>query len=177
MGVDLNPDADADLVFDLNRYPYDLPEGRFSRIILNHVVEHLNDIPALFDELYRLARPGARIEIVTPHYSNRCSYTDPTHRQHLGVQFIDWFAVRPDRDDSLTFRRKAGRFVFEHSFDYETLRQPSQFLLLSQRITFSRIFKMLGVQWLANRYYRFWEFYFALLLPARDMHLVLEVRK
>jgi SAM-dependent methyltransferase len=185
LGVDRDPEADADLVADLDVHPYDLPTGRFARIVCRHVIEHLADVPAFFDELYRLAAPNARIEIETPHFSNRCSYTDPTHRHHLSVQFVDFFAERlaerPGVQSGTGARPGAlavgTNYLFEHRFDYEPDARPARFVLVSQTITFSRLFRFLGVAWFANRCWRFWEFYLAFLLPARDIRLVLAVRK
>jgi SAM-dependent methyltransferase len=173
-GVDLDPASGADLIADLDALPLPLPAGRFRRIVCRHVVEHVADIPALFKEIHRLAKPGARIEIVTPHFSNRCSYTDPTHRRHLSVQFIDWFAPRPDARPATGCLGLGLNYLFEHRYDYPTAGDPPRFAFISQRLSFSRIFRLLGIEFLANRYYRFWEFYLAFLLPARDMTFVLE---
>ena len=176
-GVDRDPSSDADLVADLDVHPYDLPSGHFTRVVCHHVVEHLADIPAFFGELHRVAAPGARIEILTPHFSNRCSYSDPTHRHHLAVQFADFFAERPGRSERPGFLATLANHLFEHRFDYEPDARPARFVLVSQEITFSRVFRRLGVAWLANRCWRFWEFYLAFLLPARDLRIVLSVRK
>ena len=177
LGVDRDPSSDADLIADLDVYPYDLPAGRFRRIVCRHVIEHVADIPAFMDELYRLAAPGARIEILTPHFSNRCSYTDPTHRHHLSVQFADFFAGPSEKTGGPGLAGALSHYVFEHRFDVEPPDGPRRFAVLSREITFSRIFRWLGIAYLANRCFRFWEFYLAFLLPARDIRLVLEVSK
>jgi len=44
-----------------------LDAGRYDAIILNHVVEHLRDAPAVLRECRRLLAPGGRLVVVTPN--------------------------------------------------------------------------------------------------------------
>ena len=44
LGLDQSPDSAADVVCDLNRYPWPLRDNVASKIFLSHVVEHLDDL-------------------------------------------------------------------------------------------------------------------------------------
>jgi SAM-dependent methyltransferase len=91
VNVDLSPSVQPDLLWDLNRFPYPLPHDHFEHIRAFDVVEHLQDIPAFIAHVHQLLAPGGTIEITTPHYSCANSYTDPTHRFHLGYFSFDYF--------------------------------------------------------------------------------------
>jgi len=83
VGIDVSPDSAADRVWDLDRYPWPLADGAFSRIHMSHIIEHLEDPMRAMAEVYRVARDGADVFVTTPHFSSHNSYVDPTHRRHL----------------------------------------------------------------------------------------------
>lgn len=91
LNVDKVAGVGPDLVWDMNEYPYPLPESHFRRIFASDIVEHLGNIPDFMEEVHRLLEPGGLIEITTPHFSCANSYTDPTHRHHLGYYSFDYF--------------------------------------------------------------------------------------
>ena len=80
IGIDANPRAHADVVHDLGSIPYPFANDEFDDVICRHVAEHVPDVMAFVAELHRITKPGGRILIVTPHYSNPDWATDPTHR-------------------------------------------------------------------------------------------------
>jgi len=49
------------------------------------------DIPALMREIARVCRGGARVHVVTPHFSSASSFRDPTHLHHLSYFSMDHF--------------------------------------------------------------------------------------
>ena len=83
IGLDINPRTGADVIHDLGVFPYPFEDNEFELIVSRHVIEHVPDVLGFVDELYRIAAPGARIEIVAPHYTNPDWASDPTHRNHL----------------------------------------------------------------------------------------------
>jgi len=44
IGIDASPDSAADHIWNLDRYPWPLADGQFSRIHMSHVIEHLEDL-------------------------------------------------------------------------------------------------------------------------------------
>lgn len=98
LNVDRAAQVAPDLVWDLDQFPYPLPESRFIRIFAGDVVEHLVNIPKFMREAHRLLAPGGLLEITTPHFSCANSYTDPTHRHHLGYFSFDCFTAGHDLD-------------------------------------------------------------------------------
>lgn len=100
-GVDHVPFSGVDVVYDLNRFPYPFPDASYEALALNHVIEHLEDIPRALQEVHRLLKVGGEAWIATPHFSDSHSWMDLTHRFHLSLRsFIpfcrppyDWFDI------------------------------------------------------------------------------------
>lgn len=67
-------------------------ESSVEAFFLDNVIEHIQDIPPLVAELVRAGKPGARITIVTPHFTSLSSWRDPTHVHHLSYFSFDHFA-------------------------------------------------------------------------------------
>ena len=171
LGIDSNPHTQADVIHDLNQYPWPLPESGFDRIVCSHIVEHVADMVGFMQEVHRVARPGASVEITTPHFSNRFSYTDPTHLRHLGLRSFDYFLAR--RKLTHTFWTR----LFETQFAVPDFYVEPLFAMAHVHLRLARPFRLTGVQWLANRFPDFYELYLAFICPARDLTFVLRVLK
>jgi SAM-dependent methyltransferase len=92
IGIDAAPNSGADHVWNLDQYPWPLESDRFTRIHMSHVIEHLDDPMRAMAEVYRVARNGAEVFIVTPHFSSHNSYVDPTHKRHLAAASFEYFS-------------------------------------------------------------------------------------
>lgn len=172
VGLDLNPASQADVLADANHRPWPFADNSFERVVCRHVVEHVTDMIAFFEEIHRVSKPGAVVEIVTPHFSNRYSFTDPTHVRHLAWRSFDYFtgeSVAP----APTFWQRA----LETRHPIPGFYTQPQFRCRRRFLDFGRPFRWLGVQWLANSSPDWYELYLAFLFPARDLYIELEVAK
>jgi SAM-dependent methyltransferase len=93
LNVDLLPAVEPDLVWNLDQRPYPLPRKHFEHIYAYDVVEHVESVQAFVEEAHALLAPGGILEITTPHFSCANSFTDPTHRHHLGYYSFDYFTA------------------------------------------------------------------------------------
>jgi len=91
LNVDLRLSAAPDLVIDFDHRPYPLPRDHFEHAYAFDVVEHLANIQGFLEEVHAILTPGGILEITTPHFSSPNSWSDPTHRQHLGYFSFDDF--------------------------------------------------------------------------------------
>lgn len=87
--VDLR--GEPDLVWNLDQRPWPLPRDHFEHIYAFDVVEHVASVQDFVEESHALLAPGGILEITTPHFSCSNSFTDPTHRHHLGYFSFDYF--------------------------------------------------------------------------------------
>jgi len=96
IGIDHNPRSGADVIHDLNRFPYPFPDNRFDRVIADNILEHLDDIPKVMEEIFRITKHGARVLISTGHFTAVDSFTDPTHKHFFTSRTFDYFIPGTD---------------------------------------------------------------------------------
>ena len=159
IGIDWNPRTRADLIADLDHFPWPLADNSFREIRAIHVIEHVADVIRTIEEFHRLLVPGGRAIIVTPHYTDFSSYCDPTHRWHLNSFSLRYFA-----GDS-------GGFSY-----YSAAR----FGEISTQLKLLALWRYLGFELLVNRFRwfrRFWEFYLCYLVRGKVIEWQLEAVK
>ena len=69
IGIDINPATKADIIHDLNVFPYPLEDNKFDIIFCYDILEHLADTVRVMEEIYRFAKPNAIVIIKVPHYA------------------------------------------------------------------------------------------------------------
>lgn len=89
VNLDVSPLSQADVLHDLDVFPYPFDENAFDVIEADHVLEHLRDPFAVMAELCRIAKPGGTIEIHVPHFSRALSH--PQHKCGFDVTFPFYF--------------------------------------------------------------------------------------
>lgn len=148
VGVDFDPATTADVIHDLDVFPWPFPDRSFDRIVCWHVLEHLKTPWRAMKELERLARPGAKVELATPHYSSPDSWGDITHYMHYSLKTWEPY-----------YRRKEGQAPFE---------------LVSRRLTFGHgLFSLIGRATAAVFGLSFYEKYVCLVFRAGNIEIVL----
>jgi SAM-dependent methyltransferase len=153
--VDRRAHVRPDVVADLDHAPWPFADDSFDLVYAKDVIEHLADVVRTMEELHRVCRAGARIVITTPHFSSYGSYTDPTHRQHLGFFSLDYFTDGHPLDfySRARFAKEDARLVFEPGWKNKLVWR------------------------LANAFPRFWERHLAWMLPAWFIGIELRVLK
>jgi SAM-dependent methyltransferase len=154
VGLDISPDTAADIVHDLDVFPYPIEDSCFDQILLQDVIEHVREPIRVFEELHRVARPGARIQLRTPHFSSALAYGDPTHRHY--------------------FSTLALRSLAEPRFAHYT---DVRFRVVHVTLDLWLPFRALGVSRLANRFPETYEKYLAFRFPAMNLRAELEALK
>jgi len=108
IGVDINPNSQADVVHDLDVFPYPFSDNEFDLIICRDILEHVVDFVRTVEEIWRIARPSARVEVNGPFMSSVNYFSDPTHRRAFTSHSFDYFvpgsAMHEYRYSKATFR-------------------------------------------------------------------------
>jgi len=90
VGIDVNPRSEADVIHDLNVFPYPFPDNSFDEIICDNIIEHLDDVLRVMAELHRISKQDGKVTIMVPFYPHRNANTDPTHKHFFGVHSFDY---------------------------------------------------------------------------------------
>ncbi len=114
IGIDLRPSKGVDVVGDLARFPWPFRPNTFDVILFNDSLEHMEDVVAAMREAHRMAKPGGRVKILTPHFSHPDAFRDPTHRHYFTYQTIDYFtgAMPHLQYGGMLFKLIERKFVF-----------------------------------------------------------------
>jgi SAM-dependent methyltransferase len=156
IGIDYNSASAADVICDLDSFPYPFADRVFDGLRAIHVIEHVTDVVRTMEEFHRLVKPGGRVRIETPHYTDYSSFCDPTHKHHL---------------NSFSFRY----FGEDHGgFGYYT---GAKFREIFVRVKLLALWKWLGFEFLVNRFPRFrkfWEFYLCYMIRGKAMEFEFE---
>ena len=91
IGIDRNPRSRADVIVDIDRFPYPFRDSTFDALQAVHVIEHVSDVVRTMEEFHRLVRPGGEVYLATPHYTDFSSFCDPTHKWHLNSFSLRYF--------------------------------------------------------------------------------------
>jgi SAM-dependent methyltransferase len=159
IGIDRNAASRADVLCDLDRFPYPFRDSSFDALQAVHVIEHVSDVIRSMEEFHRLVRDGGEVFIVTPHYTDFSSFCDPTHRWHLNS-----FSLRYFGEDN------AGYGYYSNV----------KFEEISTRVKLLALWRWLGFELLVNafpRYRRFWEHYLCFVVRGKVIEWRLRVKK
>lgn len=121
----MNPDCNADIVWDLEKHPLPFADEEFDEIGAYDVLEHLGrqgDWKGFFDEFaeyWRILKPGGLFGIIVP--VNRDALADPGHTRFFSkVQFgflnQTFYEERIGADEPVTDYRWYWKRNFEIKF-------------------------------------------------------------
>ena len=81
VGMDRRAIKGVDVVHDIETLPWPFEDGTFNRIIMSHVMEHINPSIAvnLMDEMWRVMKVGGDLMLAMPYPGSFGHWQDPTH--------------------------------------------------------------------------------------------------
>lgn len=77
----------VDHVFDIGRGNWPFADNSVEEAHASHFLEHLTNLGdkwervRFFNELYRVLKPGAKCQLIFPHWCSNRYYGDPTHKE------------------------------------------------------------------------------------------------
>jgi SAM-dependent methyltransferase len=108
INCDMYPQTGAELIFDISKPNWPIPDNSVSSVKLFHVLEHLpGDFQIFFQELYRVCKSDANIYIRVPHPRHDWFLIDPTH-------------VKPWHEESFSYLDKSVSLKRYFSGDSKT---------------------------------------------------------
>ena len=160
-GVDIIAESQADLIHDLDQFPYPLESDAWDRVLCFDVLEHVEHFVRTIEEIWRVARAGATVEVRAPFMSSVNYFSDPTHKRAFTSRSFDYFL--PGRP---TFRFGYSKARFELTrCEYDTDDRPLR-----------RGFHRWALDW-ANRNKDQYENRYAFLYPIYNIFFELRVVK
>jgi len=91
--VDINENVGADVVHNLDVFPWPFESGEFDVVHLDNVLEHLNNIVKTMEEIHRITKPSATVTIIVPYFRSKWACVDPTHVHFFTVDTLSYFVA------------------------------------------------------------------------------------
>ena len=105
VNVDIQKGDGIDKSFDFDKFPYPFQTSAFDFVLADNVFEHLNDIPKVLDELHRISKGNAQIEIIVPYYHCKGAFNDASHKHFFNETTFD-ILINPERHYSTNAKKK-----------------------------------------------------------------------
>jgi len=116
IGIDKLDYAGVDLVGDVFEILRSLQATCVQTVHAYHFFEHVNDLPALLEEVARVLKPGGWLDVEVPHFANPYFYSDPTHSKFFGLYTFSYLA-----QDGI-FRRRVPQYGHTPRFELADVR-------------------------------------------------------
>ncbi|MBI3793697.1 MAG: methyltransferase domain-containing protein [Nitrospinae bacterium] len=160
IGVDGNVRTSADVVHDLNSFPYPFPNSSFNEIYMDNVLEHLDDVLRVMEEVHRISEPNGLVKVIVPYFRSPYAFLDPTHRHFFTVNSFAYF----DPANPVCKR-----------YDYTLARFAVEKIVFNENIP-GRITKRI-MRHIANKWPLRYELYISQLYPLDDITYYLRALK
>lgn len=118
VGVDFNSRTAADVVHNLNNFPYPFEDSSFDEIYLDNTLEHLDDVMRVMEEVHRICKPGGLVKVIVPYFRSHYACIDPTHKHFFTVGSFSYFDPQNQictRYDYTLARFKPEKIVFNET--------------------------------------------------------------
>jgi len=152
VGVDFSDRHAADVIHNLNYFPYPFDDKEFDEVYLDNVLEHLDDPIRVMEEVYRISKKGALVKVIVPYFRSVWAFIDPTHKSFFTVKSFSYFDPR---------------HPICHRYDYTPARFYVQDIVFNETLP-NRFFKKILI-FFANKYPNKYELYISHLLPLDDI--------
>jgi predicted SAM-dependent methyltransferase len=87
--VDKCSGAKYNVNFEHERLPF--ADESVDEIYTAHTFEHIENLIHLMNEIWRVMKWGAKIEIIVPHHECTLAFQDPTHKRFFNSQSMKFF--------------------------------------------------------------------------------------
>ena len=170
VGMDVVSIPGVDLVHDMNVSPWPIQDNVVNEIIFDDVLEHSQDFLLILSEVYRIGKPGCVVKIAVPHFSSDNMYTDPTHTRFFSQRSFNYFDKSQNHKhgfylSDVNFKVQRAEIHFAEYFIHD---------LASKKFNLTKI---LGLQFIVNKFPRIYERYLAWIYPASELYFEILVVK
>ncbi len=90
VGIDVASSSRADLLADLRR-GIPLHGDSCERVLCDNLLEHMPDLVGIMNEIWRVCRDGALVEVIVPYYTSIGAFQDPTHVRYFTEKTFLYF--------------------------------------------------------------------------------------
>ena len=162
-------DYGGNQMLDLTKFPWPSPDNQSDSLLASPAHEHMQTINANINELYRVAKPNAEIEVRVPFFLSTKYYSEPDHRIPFGIRSFDNYEDIEGK--KLKFYEK---WKLRHRTNYNS---PARFVVLVKRFHYSNFAVLKWMDWWINLEPVMFERFLAGIFPPEEVIFQLRVSK
>jgi predicted SAM-dependent methyltransferase len=119
VNVDDDPLVEPDYIVNLEKDKLPFENDSVDEMVAHHVLEHIGEgyIP-LMQEIYRVCKHGAIIDVRVPHHFHEIFINDPTHKRPITVEGMRLFSKKHMAEHIKTMGSSTG-MAFKFNVDFE----------------------------------------------------------
>ena len=156
INADSFTECSPDVLMNIESFPWPFEDDQFDYILMKHVLEHVGatfaDFRLVMRELYRVLKPGGRLEIHVPDYRHATYWSDPTHVRPFTVMTFEMMSKKKN-DVWIETRANYSMIAYALGVDFEVeiaLQIYDSALLAKEsagQITRAQLREMAVTQW------------------------------
>ena len=131
IGVDIDETVKPDIVWDLNKIPWPFNDNTFDQVWARHIYEHIDNPVNFINEIHRVCKNNAIVEIMAPHASTVNVWSTIDHKRGM---------------TTLTFKD-----IEQHGFKIIKTEIRKAQKLDTRRLPIHKLIMDKFLTWLANR--------------------------
>lgn len=158
VNLDAYKNDGVDISHDLDVFPYPFEDNTFDEIYAVNILEHLLYPDKAIKEIWRIGKNNCKVFIAGPHFSYGGFWKDLTHRRAFSYGSFDNYSINWKTRSLVNF-------------------QNVSFVITRRNISFSRVYRALGIRYFANKFPGIYECFFANIFPGRVIFFWLKVVK
>lgn len=109
LNVDHDPLTKPDFLSDLENLSLPIEDNSVDYILAHHVLEHIGSgFFSLMQELYRVCKNDAIIDIAVPHHRSEIFYSDPSHVRPITIDTMQLFSKQYNQWHIDTYNSSSG---------------------------------------------------------------------
>ena len=90
IGMDISDTSGAEVIHDMNNYPYPFENESFDEIICYDTFILVKNPIKFLREVYRILKPESKFILKNPYFKSRTAYLDPLdNKRFIGVHYFD----------------------------------------------------------------------------------------
>jgi hypothetical protein len=109
LNIDDDPLVKPDFLCNIEKEKLPLEDNSVDEIRAHHILEHIGSgFIGLMQELYRVAKHGAILDIIVPHHFHDNFYSDPTHCRPITVGGMYMFCQKTNKEHIEAYGSSSG---------------------------------------------------------------------
>jgi hypothetical protein len=121
LNVDIDPLTKPDILVDLETGNFPIESDTVDEVRAYHVLEHIGEgFFHLMQELYRICKDGAIIDIQVPHHRSEVMYGDPSHVRFITTESLRQFSKKRNIWHINQWNSSSG-FGLKYSVDFDLI--------------------------------------------------------